>query len=104
MKLEPNQFYRVSGRGDLAFDGELRPLIGKDVEFTRLTKSGLAYVRFEGKMYSIPQRNLYDANVEPSSTPVDLSQWKVEESKDLKAYHSIDLEANFAMLLSKSVI
>lgn len=51
--------HKLNGNGDLAFDGDLRPYIGHEVEFVKVTKSGLIQVRgADGKLVSVPKRNL----------------------------------------------
>lgn len=52
---------RISGAGDLAMNGELKPLIlGKaEVTLVRLTKKGMAMVvDSQGKSFMVPPRNL----------------------------------------------
>lgn len=64
--------HTLTGAGDLAMDGELRPYIRTQVEFVRHTKAGLAYCRtHDGKMVSVPFSNL-----EPRpDRPEDKPQW-----------------------------
>ena len=51
----------VLGDGDLAFDGRLRSVIGERVQIVKLTKGGMAEVRYAGRSYSVPPRNLEPA-------------------------------------------
>lgn len=50
---------RVNGGGDLAMNGDLRPVIGQVVELKReRTKKGFAEVSFEGQLYYVPPKNI----------------------------------------------
>jgi hypothetical protein len=65
--------HTVNGMRDLAMDDELGRYIGKQVEFIRFTRAGLAYVRAEdGKMLSIPRGNLDPKPSEDASTKLSL--------------------------------
>jgi hypothetical protein len=44
--------------GDLYMDAELRVLIGQPCEIVKRTKAGLIQVAFNGRTYSVPQRNV----------------------------------------------
>ena len=49
----------LNGRGDLAFDGEIKPYIRTEVTLVKITKSGLYQVRaLDGTLLSVPKRNL----------------------------------------------
>ena len=61
--------HRLNGNGDLMMVGELRPYIGHEVEFVKVTKSGLIQIRCaDGALVSVPKRNLDPL---PPSAPGD---------------------------------
>lgn len=51
--------YLLNSDGDLYNDVDVRQYINQEVQFHRLTNSGLAYVEtVDGNMISVPKRNL----------------------------------------------
>lgn len=51
--------HKLNGNSDLMMVGELRPYIGQEVEFVKVTKSGLIQIRCaDGELVSVPKRNL----------------------------------------------
>lgn len=51
-------WYTLSGRGDLAIDGALRPYIEQRVEFVKILKGGLYQVRAQdGTLLAQPREN-----------------------------------------------
>lgn len=56
--VQPGQTVTVSGRGDLFMDFELRPVIYQSAVVVKITKGGKVQVEREGKLYSVPARNL----------------------------------------------
>jgi len=56
----------VNGKGDLAFDGQLRKIIGEEVTIIKTCKSGLIQVEKDGAYYSLPKRNLDTIDAEDS--------------------------------------
>lgn len=59
-KLNIGAMYVVNASKDLMMDADLKHLIGTQVEFVKVTKSGLAYVKQGKRFYSLPQYNLSD--------------------------------------------
>lgn len=49
---------KVNGRGDLFCDADVRHLINKTCIFVKQCKSGLIQIAYQGKMHSLPLRNL----------------------------------------------
>lgn len=48
----------INGSGDLFFRGDLKHIIDKECEFIKQCKSGLIQVKYDGKYFSIPKRNV----------------------------------------------
>lgn len=54
----PGQNVKVNHMGDLYMCAELRPVIGNEAVVVKVTKNGKVQVMKDGKLYSVPARNL----------------------------------------------
>lgn len=98
----------VTGDGDLAIHGELRPIIFSKEKLTivKLTKGGKAYLVDEkGIFYSVPPKNvvIYKGhkaliNNDQSSFEINAKErklrckWTIEIEKDISTYHSLNID------------
>jgi hypothetical protein len=60
----------LNGNGDLSMLDEVKPYIGKPVEWVKVCKSGLIQIRAEdGTLLSVPKRNLDVLRDQPAGAP-----------------------------------
>lgn len=105
-KFKPGDRVKINNGGDLAFEGDKRPYIGKEGIVEKITRGGLYYVYFEfnNRREAFAPYNVDPANYCPMPPqPFDPTLWTVEATQDIQAQHGIDLEREMLERLMKEI-
>lgn len=103
-KFKPGDRVKINNGGDLAFEGDKRPFIGKEGVVNKITRGGLfeVYFEFNKRYVSFAPHNVDPANLcQYPQQPFDPSLWTVKATQDLQAQHGLDLEEEITALLIK---